>query len=120
MSDLKINPRKPFPEVPTTRIMALGRFTTPPTPEQIKTIFPKEVPATLKLYLTGKIDQWWARQDQKGPVFLMNVTTIAEAHAILEELPLGIAKLMEFDFIELSPLTPLHLLLSEGWANAVK
>jgi hypothetical protein len=30
---------------------------------------------------------------------------------------LGEAKLMEFDFIELGPLTPLHLLLSEGWAT---
>jgi hypothetical protein len=33
------------------------------------------------------------------------------------QLPLGEAKLMEFDFIELGPLTPLHLLLSEGWAT---
>ena len=106
--------RKPFPEVPTTRILASGRFTGTPTPDQIKAIFPQEVPATLRLYLAGKIDQWWARQDQKGPVFLLNVTTIPEAHALLESLPLGIAKLMEFEYIELSPLTPLHLLLGEG------
>ncbi len=113
-------PRRPFPVVPTTKILALGRFTTPPTPEQVKSIFPKEVPATLRLYLAGKIDQWWARQDQKGPVFLMNVTTVKEASDILEQLPLGLAKLMEFDLVELSPLTPLHLLLSEGWANGSK
>ena len=104
-------PKRPFPVLPTSRILALGRFTAPPTPEQLKTIFPKEVPATLKLYLNGSIDQWWARQDQKGPVFLMNVTSIETARSILEALPLGQAKLMEFDFIELSPLTPLHLLL---------
>lgn len=107
-------PKRPFPVVPTTKILASGRFTSPPTPEQIKTIFPREVPATLRLYLAGKIDQWWARQDQKGPVFLMNVTSVGEARTILEELPLGQAKLMEFDFVELSPLTPLHLLLGEG------
>jgi hypothetical protein len=29
----------------------------------------------------------------------------------------GVAKLMEFEYIELSPFTPLHLLLTEGWAN---
>jgi hypothetical protein len=104
--------------VPTTKILASGRFTCPPTPEQLKTIFPKEVPATLRLYLAGKIDQWWARQDQKGPVFLMNVTSVYEARAILENLPLGQAKLMEFEYVELSPLTPLHLLLTEGRANA--
>lgn len=116
----KSKPKKPFPEVPTTKILASGRFTSHPTPEQIKTIMPKEVPATLRLYLAGKIDQWWARQDQKGPVFLMNVTSVDEARAVLEELPLGIAKLMEFDYVELSPLTPLHLLLSEGLAASGK
>jgi len=67
-----------------------------------------------RLYLAGKIDQWWVRQDQKGPVFLMNLTSAEEARALLDKLPLGEAKLMEFDFIELGPLTPLHLLLSEG------
>jgi hypothetical protein len=102
-------PKCPFPIVPTTKILATGRFTSPPTPEQIKAIFPKEVPATLKLYLAGKIDQWWARQDQKGPV-----TTTEEARALLDELPLGKAKLMEFEFTELSPLTPLHLLIKEA------
>ena len=111
-------PKRPFPVVPTTKILALGRFTSPPTAEQVKTIFPKEVPDTLRLYLAGKIDQWWARQDQKGPVFLMNVTSVEEARAILEKLPLGQAKLMEFEYVELSPLTPLHLLLTESRASA--
>ncbi len=109
-----------FPVVPTTKILAIGHFTSPPTPEQIKEYFPKEVPATLKLYLEGKIDQWWVRQDQTGPVFLMNVTSIKEADEILEKLPLGQAKLMRFDYTELGPLTPLHLLLTEGWARGNK
>jgi hypothetical protein len=113
-------PKRPFPVLPTSKILALGRFTSPPTPEQLKTIFPKEVPETLRLYLNGNIEQWWARQDQKGPVFLMNVKTIAEAHSILEKLPLGQAKLMEFEYVELSPLTPLHMLLSEGCTNGAK
>lgn len=109
-----------FPAVPTTKILAVGHFTAPPTPEQIKTYFPQEVPATVKLYLDGKIDQWWVRQDQSGAVFLMNVASAAEARALLEKLPLGRAKLMEFDYIELGPLTPLNLLLTKGWANGEK
>jgi hypothetical protein len=113
-------PKRPFPVLPTSKILALGRFTATPTPEQLRTIFPKEVPATLRLHLSAKIEQWWARQDQKGPVFLMNVTSVDEAHALLEALPLGQAKLMEFEYIELTPLTPLHMLLTEGWANADK
>jgi hypothetical protein len=115
-----IVPKRPFPILPTYKILALGRFVAPPTPEQVKTIFPHEVPDTLKLYLDGKIEQMWARQDQKGPVFLMNVTSVAEAHALLEKLPLGQAKLMEFELVELTPLTPLHMLLTEGWANGTK
>lgn len=59
----------------------------------------------------------WARQDQKGPVFLMNATSVAEAHTILEKLPLGQAKLMEFELVELTPLTPLYMLLTQDWAN---
>jgi hypothetical protein len=115
-----ITPKRPFPILPTYKILALGRFTAPPTPEQVKTIFPHEVPDTLQLYLDGKIEQMWARQDQKGPVFLMNVTSVAEAHSLLEKLPLGQAKLMEFELVELTPLTPLHMLLTEGWANGAK
>jgi hypothetical protein len=116
-AEITENPKRPFLVVPTTKILALGRFTSPPTAEQLKMIFPKEVPDTLRLYLAGKIDQWWARQDQKGPVFLMNLTSVEEARTILEKLPLGQAKLMEFEYVELSTLTPLHLLLREGRAN---
>jgi hypothetical protein len=107
-------PKRPFPVLPITKILATGRFTSPPTPEQVKSIFPHEVPATLKLHLAGKIEQWWARHDQKGPVFLMNVTSIEEARKLLDELPLGKAKLMEFEYTELTPLTPLHLLIKDA------
>src|SRR5580693_6271334 len=109
---------RPFPVVPTTKILAIGQFTKPPTPEQLKEIFPKEVPATLRLYLAGKIDQWWFRQTQTGPVFLLNVTSLEEARALMEKLPLGQAGLMRHDFIELCALTPLQLLLSEGGSTA--
>jgi hypothetical protein len=106
-----------FPVVPTTKILAIGQFTRPPTPEQIKEFFPKEVPATLQLYLAGKIDQWWIRQTQTGAVFLLNVTSLEEARALMEELPLGQAGLMKHEFIELGPLTPLHLLLTDAGAR---
>jgi hypothetical protein len=110
-------PKRNFPEVPTTKILAIGQFTKPPTPEEIKEFFPKEVPATLRLYLAGKIDQWWIRQTQTGPVFLLNVTSLEEARALMENLPLGQAGLMKHEFIELGPLTPLHLLLANVGAR---
>ena len=80
-------PKRPFPVLPRSKVLALCRFTSPPTPEQLKTIFPKEVPDTLRLYLSGDIEQMLSRQDRKGPVFLMNVKSAEEAHTILEKLP---------------------------------
>jgi hypothetical protein len=119
-ANTKEKPKHFFPVVPTTKILAIGQFTKVPTPEQLKEIFPKEVPATLRLYLDGKIDQWWIRQTQTGPVgpvFLLNVTSLEEARALMEQLPLGQAGLMKHEFIELGPLTPLHLLLTDGGAR---
>jgi hypothetical protein len=77
---------------------------------------PKEVPDTVRLYLSGKIDQWYVRQDGKGVVFLLNVSSVEEAHTLLEQLPLGQAKLMEFDLMPLGPLSPLRVLLGEPLA----
>jgi hypothetical protein len=54
------------------------------------------------------------------PRLLDECDLVAEAHTILEKLPLGQAKLMEFELVELTPLTPLHMLLTEGWANGAK
>jgi hypothetical protein len=112
--------KRNLPMVPTTKILAIGQFTKPPTPEQINELFAKEVPATLRLYLAGKIDQWWIRQTQTRPVFLLNETSLEEARALMGKLPLGQAGLMKHEFIELGPLTPLHLLLTDGGPTASK
>lgn len=74
---------------------------------------PFEARDTLRLQLAGKIDQWFAKTDGSGAVFLMNVTDPAEAHALLENLPLGRAEMMTFELIPMGPLWPLGLLLSE-------
>ena len=104
----------PSPSVPTTKILAVGRMLTAMTDEQKRAIMPREVPATVRLYLDGKIDQWWVREDGQGVVFLMNVGSVEEARTLLEKLPLGQAKLMTFDLIPLGPLSPLRLLLRDS------
>ena len=106
-----------FPAVPTTKILAICHLHRLLTPEERKAVLPHEVPDTVRLYLAGKIDQWWSRQDGKGPVFLLNVATVEEAKALISSLPLEQAGLMECDYLELGPLRPLHLLLSEAWAT---
>ena len=42
-ANAKEMPKRDFPVVPTTKILAIGQFTKPPTPEQMKELFPKEV-----------------------------------------------------------------------------
>lgn len=100
-----------LPPVPTTHILAIGKFSSPPTLETIKSLMPREVSETAQLYLEGKIVQWFSRQDESGVVFLLNVVDLEEAHNLLEALPLGQAGLMTFDLIPLGPLKPLRFLL---------
>ena len=103
-----------LPALPTTKVLAIGHRSAMATPEALRTVLPTEVRETVKLYLGGKIDQWYSRGDGKGVVFVMNVTTVEEAKALLEALPLGQRKLLEFEYIPLGPLSPLSLLVQEA------
>jgi hypothetical protein len=97
---------------PTTKILAIGHWTEKGSIKNDRLpVMIKEVPATVNLYLTGAIEQWYVKPDLSGVVFIMNVTTPAEANQLLEKLPLGVAKMMAFDFIPLGPITPLRFLL---------
>jgi len=100
-------------DVPTTKLLAIGSFTAKGTPERWKPLLPSEVRDTVRLYLTGKIDQWYLKQDQSGVVFVMNVTDPKEALALLGKFPFGQAGLMEFQIIPLGPIGPLRVLLSD-------
>ena len=97
--------------VPTTKVLAIGSLTGKGSPADATALMSQEVPATVRLYLNGKIDSWYVRKDTRGVVFLMNVTTTEEAHELLEKLPLGVAGLMKFDLIPIGPLSPLNYLL---------
>lgn len=103
--------KNPLPDVPTTKILAIGHPTVTGTIAAISELRPLEVRATVALHLKGIIEQWWFQIDGRAPVFVMNVTDPAEAHAILEDLPLGKAGLMAFDLIRLGPLRPLAVLI---------
>jgi hypothetical protein len=97
----------------TTKILAIGTWTAKATPESRPAVMPFEARDTLRLQLAGKIDQWFAKSDGSGAVFLMNVTDPAEAHKLLEDLPLGKANMMTFEIIPVGPLWPLGLMLAE-------
>ena len=80
---------------------------------QLMKVMPDEVRETVKLYLEGKIQQWYSRGDGRGVVFILNCATVAEAKAMMDALPLGKANLANFEFTPLAPLTPLRMLLVE-------
>ena len=98
------------PATPTTRILAIGTINPGVDPAVVRSILPSEIRETVKLYLDGKIDQWFSLQGRSGVAFLLNVTDPAAAHDMLEKLPLGRAHLMSFELIPLAPLNPLRQL----------
>jgi hypothetical protein len=100
-------------KIPTNKILAIGSVTAKGTPVAIAPVLPLEVRATVRNYLAGKIEQWFFQAEGYGVVFIMNASSTAEAHEILETLPLGVAGMMEFELIALCPLKPLAMLLAE-------
>jgi hypothetical protein len=102
--------RSANPPTPTTRILAIGTINSGVDPAAVRSILPTEVRETVKLYLDGKIDQWFSLQDRSGVAFILNVTDPAVARDMLEKLPLGQAHLMSFELIPLGPLDPLRQL----------
>jgi len=77
-------------------------------------IMPAEIRATVKLYLDGKIRQWYSRGDGRGVIFFLDATTVDEAHAIREKLPLTKENLMDHEYIPVGPLMPLGALIASG------
>ena len=99
------------------KIMAIGTLDAPLTPEQRQQIMPEEVPHTLKLYLDGKIRQWYSRGDGKGVVVFLDAKTVDEAHAVIDTLPLSKENLMDHEYIPVGPLMPLGALIGGGPAR---
>jgi hypothetical protein len=101
----------PMATTPTTRILAIGTFPTGTDMQLVQRILPSEVRETAKLYLEGKIDQWYSLEDRPGVAFILNVTDIGQAHDMLDALPLGKEHLMTFSLLPIGPLNPLRQLL---------
>ena len=81
------------------------------TREQVMAVMPAEIRATVQLYLEGKIREWYARDDGRGAVFLLNAKDEEEAKSILESLPLAKEHMLDHEYIPVGPLKPLGLLL---------
>ena len=92
------------------KVMAIGTL-KPLSPEQRRRYLPAEVPATLQLYLDGKMEQFWLQDKETGVIFLMSVDSVEEADRLLKALPLGQADLLTFELLPIGPLLPLGMLM---------
>jgi len=98
---------------PTTSVLTTLTVKADAQRADIMNVMQNEVRDTVKLYLDGKIAQWFARADGRGVVFILNCATVAEAKAITDTLPLSKASLATFEYVALTPLTPLRMLIAE-------
>ena len=101
----------------TTGIFALLTAKPGVTREQVMAIMPAEIRATVQLYLQGKIREWYAREDSRGAIFVLNARDVAEASSIMESLPLANANMLDHEYIPVGPLMPLRLLLGSQSAK---
>lgn len=95
-----------------TKVLAIGKVSPTLDRQKIQEIMPQEVRDTVLLYLDGKIEQWFVRQDQTGVVFLLSSHTVDEARAVLGSLTLVKNKMLDFDLVPVGPLAPLRALLA--------
>jgi len=98
----------------TTAVLVIQTPRKGVTVQQIMAVMPSEVEATVRLYLDGKIREWYSRGDGKGVIFLVDAKTEDEARAMMETLPLAKGQLMDDQYIPVGPLMPLRMLVGPG------
>jgi hypothetical protein len=99
------------PKPKTTAVLVIETAKQGVTAQQIMAVIPAEIQATVKLYLDGKIQQWYSRGDGKGVLFMVNANTEDEARGIMETLPLAKEELIDHEYIPVGPLMPLRALM---------
>ena len=95
----------------TTGVLVIQTAKHGVTAQQVMAVIPAEIRATVKLYLDGKIREWYSRGDGKGVVFLVDAQTEDEARSIMETLPLAKEQLMDHEYVPVGPLMPLRALI---------
>jgi hypothetical protein len=102
------------PSPKTTEVMVIQTAKQGVSRQQIMKVMPAEIRATVKLYLDGKIRQWYSKGDGRGVVIFLDVKTVDEAHAIIDAMPLSKENLMDHEYIPVGPLVPLAGLIGGG------
>src|SRR5580700_6310401 len=116
LAQTQASPQPPsgVPSPKTTEVMVIMTAKQGATRQQIMNVMPAEIRATVKLYLDGKIRQWYSKGDGRGVVVFVDVKTVDEAQAIVDTLPLSKENLMDHEYIPVGPLMPLAGLIGSG------
>lgn len=93
------------------QILAIDKINEGVTVALLEPHLPKELAATINLYLQEKIRTFYFRKDRAGVVFILECQSVQEAKEILASLPMVQEKLLDFDLIPIGPLMPLGRLL---------
>ena len=99
---------------PTTEVLVILTPKEGVTAPQIMAVMPSEVRETVKLYLDGKIREWYSLGTGRGVLFMVEAKTEGEARAIMATLPLAKEQLMDYEYIPVGPLMPLRMLIGPG------
>jgi hypothetical protein len=65
------------------KVLCISKWAKAPTTEERDAILPREVRATLKLYLDGVIEQMWFKLDAPGVVFLVNAESVTPGPVVV-------------------------------------
>lgn len=114
-----VSAQAPSP-TPTTAVLVNLTIKPDIDRSQVLKVLPEEVRETVKLYLDGKIQQWYSRSDGRGVMFILNASDAASAKAMMDDLPLAKANLANFEFTPLGPLSPLRMLMAQPPAGSGK
>jgi hypothetical protein len=99
------------------QILAISKKQDGTTPEKMGPHLAEEVKHTLEAYLDGKIRNFWFKVGSMGVVLMLESADEDEARSIINELPLVVAGLIDFDLIPLQSLKPLGMLIGRDMKN---
>ena len=94
----------------TTAVLVIQTPKQGVTVQQVMAVIPDEIQATVRLYLDGKIREWYSAEMAKASSCWWMQQTEDEARALMETLPLAKAYSMDHECIPVGPLMPLRAL----------
>jgi hypothetical protein len=88
---------------PTVEVMAMAVIKADAPMPEVRKHVQEEVTGVIRMYLDGKIDQWYSRADGRGVFLFFRSKSVDEVKALLAPLPLVKAGYVDIEYIPLCP-----------------